>query len=143
MEVSDNVVKNDSPHTPAVTVDAIIDMGAGMIVLLERKNDPQGWALPGGFVEVGETLEQALLREVKEETGLEVEIVRQFHSYSDPNRDPRGHTVSIVFIVRAYGKPHESSPEARKIELFHQMNLPENICFDHRDILMDYFYNRF
>jgi 8-oxo-dGTP diphosphatase len=111
--------------------------------LLERKNDPQGWALPGGFVEVGETLEQALLREVKEETGLEVEIVRQFHSYSDPNRDPRGHTVSIVFIVRAYGKPHESSPEARKIELFHQMNLPENICFDHRDILMDYFYNRF
>jgi 8-oxo-dGTP diphosphatase len=141
MEVSDNEQKKEA--SPRLTVDAIIDMGAGMIVLLERKNQPLGWALPGGFVEYGETAEQAILREVKEETGLEVEIIKQFHTYSDPHRDPRGHTVSVVFLVRGYGQALKSSEEASKIELFHQMNLPENIVFDHRDILMDYFYNRF
>jgi 8-oxo-dGTP diphosphatase len=140
MEETHNAVKKDAPR---ITVDAIIDMGAGMIVLLERANDPQGWALPGGFVEYGETVEQALLREVKEETGLEVEILRQFHTYSAPDRDPRGHTVSVVFLVRAHGKALPSSSEARRIELFHQMNLPENIVFDHKQILVDYFYNRY
>ena len=123
-------------------VDAIIDMGAGMIVLIERANEPHGWALPGGFVEDGETLEDAILREVKEETGLDVELIRQFHTYSDPKRDSRGQSVSTVFVVRGKGKPRYGS-DAKGGELYHQFNLPENIAFDHRQIIEDYFLGRY
>lgn len=126
----------------ALSVDAIIDMGAGLIVLIERQNEPHGWALPGGFVEQGECLEDAVIREVKEETGLEIEIIRQFHTYSDPKRDPRHQSVSTVFVTRGMGTPKASS-DAKAVGLYHQFNLPENIPFDHRQILDDYFLNRY
>ena len=92
------------PVTPLLTVDAIIEV-AGGIVLIERKNPPPGWALPGGFVDVGESLAQAVKREAMEETTLEIELVEQFFSYSDPTRDPRGATVSVVFVARSSGTP--------------------------------------
>jgi ADP-ribose pyrophosphatase YjhB (NUDIX family) len=112
------------------------------VVLIERKNTPNGWALPGGFVDVGETVEEAALREAKEETGLDVELVRQFHVYSDPKRDPRGHTASVVWVAHARGKPRAGS-DAGNVGLYHQMNLPETISFDHRQILTDYFQERY
>lgn len=126
----------------ALSVDAIIDMGAGLIVLIERQNEPHGWALPGGFVDQGECLEDAVIREVKEETGLDIEIVRQFHTYSDPKRDPRQQSISTVFVTRGKGTPKASS-DAKAVNLYHQFNLPENIAFDHRQILDDYFLNRY
>jgi 8-oxo-dGTP diphosphatase len=127
---------------PSLCVDVIIDMGAGMILMVERKNEPHGWALPGGFVDVGETIEEAALREVREECGLDVELVRQFHCYSNPKRDPRSHTVSVVFIARGWGKA-TAGDDAAKCELFHEMNLPANIGFDHRDIIRDYYQGRY
>ena len=130
------------PETPRLTVDLLIDMGAGVVALIKRKNDPQGWALPGGFVEVGETAEEAALREGAEETGLDLELVRQFHVYSDPKRDGRMHTVSVVFVARGYGKPRAGS-DAAEIDFFHDMNMPADICFDHRQILKDYFLGRY
>ena len=117
-------------------------MGAGLIVLIERKNDPKGWALPGGFVDAGESLEDAVLREIKEETGLDIEVVRQFHTYSNPKRDPRIQSVSTVFIARGKGTPKAAS-DAKNVSLYHQFNLPEEIAFDHREILNDYFLNRY
>ena len=134
--------EGNSLDTPKLTVDVIIDMGAGQIVLIERKNAPLGWALPGGFVDVGEAVEEAALREVREETGLEVELVRQFHVYSDPKRDPRQHTASVVFIARGWGKAKAGS-DAQRAELYHEMNLPHEIAFDHRQILRDYFMARY
>lgn len=130
------------PETPRLTVDVLIDMGAGMLVLVKRKNAPHGWALPGGFVEVGETVEEAALREVKEETGLDVELVRLFHVYSDPKRDERFHTASVVFVARGWGEPKAGS-DAADVGLCHEMNLPPEIAFDHRQILRDYFTERY
>ena len=89
-------------RTPFLTVDLIIEMNGG-VVLIERKNPPPGWALPGGFVDHGESLETAAVREAKEETSLDVELVRQFHAYSDPARDARQHNATVVFIARARG----------------------------------------
>jgi 8-oxo-dGTP diphosphatase len=129
-------------ETPKLTVDVIVDMGAGLVAMVRRKNDPQGWALPGGFVDVGESVESAALREVQEEIGLDVELVKQFHVYSDPKRDARGHTVSVTFIARGWGNPRAGS-DAASVELFHEMNLPQDICFDHRQILKDYFGSRY
>jgi ADP-ribose pyrophosphatase YjhB (NUDIX family) len=131
-----------APETPRLCTDLIIEVGAGLVVLIERKNSPNGWALPGGFVDVGETVEEAALREAKEETGLDVELVRQFHVYSDPKRDPRGHTASVVWVAHARGKPRAGS-DAGNVGLYHQMNLPETISFDHRQILTDYFQERY
>jgi len=130
------------PPSPRLCVDLIIDMGAGLIVLIERKNEPAGWALPGGFVDVGETVEEAALREAQEETGLAVELIRQFHVYSDPSRDARGHSASVVFIARGYGKP-KAGDDAATCELYHEMNLPTEIAFDHRQIIRDYFHERY
>lgn len=140
MEEAHNLQNTESPR---VCVDAIIDMGAGQVLLIERKHEPKGWALPGGFVEVGESLEAAVLREIKEETGLQVELVRQFHTYSDPKRDPRGATISTVFIARGHGEPLKSTDETSASGLFHQMNLPADMPFDHRQILTDYFVERY
>jgi ADP-ribose pyrophosphatase YjhB (NUDIX family) len=127
--------------TPRITVDIIIELDEG-IVLIERKNPPHGWALPGGFVDYGESLEAAATREAKEETGLEVELLRQFHTYSDPGRDPRGHTVSTVFVARASGVP-QAADDAQAAGVFQRGNLPEAMAFDHREILEDYLKERY
>ncbi len=131
---------------PAPTVDIIIECetisGKRGIVLIERKNPPPGWAIPGGFVDYGESLEEAAVREAREETCLEVELIRQFHSYSAPDRDPRRHTVSTIFIATAKGKP-KAADDAVKAEIFNAHNLPQEIAFDHRQILDDYFKGRY
>lgn len=126
-----------SIKTPLLTVDIIIRYGKG-IVLIERKNPPYGWALPGGFVEIGESLENAAIREAQEETSLDVKIVEQFHAYSDPGRDPRFHTVTIVFIADGKGIL-KGRDDARRAEIFLQEALPSQIAFDHGLILADYF----
>jgi ADP-ribose pyrophosphatase YjhB (NUDIX family) len=120
-----------------LTVDCIIDINT-KIVLIERKNPPYGWALPGGFVDEGETVEDAVIREMKEETNLNLENLQQFHVYSDPLRDPRGHTVSVVFTAIGVGEP-KAQDDAKEIGLFTSDTLPEDIAFDHRKILSDYF----
>ena len=129
------VYKNPTP-----TVDIIIELDGG-IVLIERRNPPHGWALPGGFVDYGESFEQAAVREAKEETGLGVELVRQFHTYSDPDRDPRQHTASTVFIARAEGTP-AGADDALQAGIFHRDNLPP-LVFDHARIIEDYFSRRY
>jgi ADP-ribose pyrophosphatase YjhB (NUDIX family) len=116
-------------------VDVIIETDGGL-VLVERKNPPPGWALPGGFVDVGESLAQAAAREAREETALEVELDEQFFAYSDPARDPRGATVSVVFLGHARGRPH-AGDDARHVGLFRLDGLPP-LAFDHRQILDDY-----
>ena len=108
------------------------------IVLIKRRNPPYGWAIPGGFVDYGESLEDAALREAKEETSLDVELIRQFHAYSDPRRDPRHHTISTVYIARATGVL-QARDDAIEIGIFTASNLPDEIAFDHRSILDDYF----
>jgi ADP-ribose pyrophosphatase YjhB (NUDIX family) len=123
--------------TPFVTVDIIINYQGG-IVLIARKNEPHGWALPGGFVDVGESIEQAAVREAKEETSLDVLLSEQFHAYSDPKRDPRFHTVSMVFIGTGVGDL-KGADDASHAEVFTQQNLPDHIVFDHRQIIEDYF----
>ncbi len=122
---------------PFTTVDAIIEIDGG-IVIIERSNPPFGWALPGGFVDYGESLEEAVIREAKEETGLTIYDARQFHTYSDPSRDPRFHTVSTVFIAKAKGKPISGSDAAglKVVKLNEIKNL--NFAFDHAKILQDY-----
>ncbi len=124
------------PRNPFPTVDVIIDMG-GRIVLVERRNQPRGWALPGGFIDYGESAEQAAVREAREETGLEVELVEQFHTYSAPDRDPRFHTLSVVFLARADGTPR-GGDDARRAELFSPHELPEPMAFDHARIISDW-----
>ncbi|MEC4685050.1 MAG: NUDIX hydrolase [Nitrospirota bacterium] len=126
---------------PLPTVDLIIEYNSG-IILIRRRNPPHGWALPGGFVDYGESLEAAAVREAKEETGLDVELVRQFHAYSEPERDSRFHTITIVYIARAKGVPR-AGDDATDVGVFARDNLPEDIAFDHRDILMDYFEKRY
>jgi ADP-ribose pyrophosphatase YjhB (NUDIX family) len=123
---------------PFPTVDIIIELSDHGVVLIKRKNVPLGWALPGGFVDYGESLEEAAVREAREETGLCVELIRQLHTYSDPRRDPRHHTITTVFIARAEGEP-VGSDDAAAAAVFTKDTLPENIVFDHRDILRDYF----
>jgi 8-oxo-dGTP diphosphatase len=126
------------PHrNPLLTVDIIIECQDG-IVLIERRNPPLGWALPGGFVDYGESLESAAVREAAEETSLEIRLVEQLHTYSDPGRDPRHHTVSTVFIARAEGLPR-AADDALKAKIFNAGNLPTPIVFDHPTILRDYF----
>jgi len=125
-------------RAPLLTVDIIIELEGRGVVLINRKNPPFGWALPGGFVDYGETLEEAAVREALEETSLQVELTRQFHAYSDPNRDPRGHTVAVVFIARASGEP-KAADDAQEAGIFQADALPSPLAFDHRQILTDYF----
>jgi len=122
-------------RNPVPTVDVIIEI-KGRIVLIKRRNPPYGWALPGGFVDYGETLEDAARREAFEETGLRVSLAGQFHTYSDPKRDPRLHTVSTVFLAKAEGQP-VGGDDALEAALFEPGNLPA-LVFDHEKILDDY-----
>lgn len=121
---------------PYPTVDIIIEIQGG-IILIKRKNPPYGWALPGGFVDYGEALEDAAIREAKEETGLDITLILQFHTYSDPHRDSRFHTISTVYIAKADGIP-KGGDDALEARVFNKDNLPDNIIFDHKDIIRDY-----
>jgi len=123
---------------PLLTVDIIIEVSGG-VVLIERKNPPHGWALPGGFVDYGESIERAAMREAKEETSLDVRLVEQFYTYSDPGRDPRHHTVSTVFVASANGAPC-GADDAKTAGVFGENQLPAPIVFDHSRILSDYFH---
>ena len=131
-----------TPRNPIPTVDIIIEVEGGGIVLIRRKNPPYGWALPGGFVDYGESVEEAAVREAREETSLEVELKRQFHVYSSPDRDPRGHTLSVVFIATARGTPR-GGDDAAEARVFTRDQLPSQIAFDHAQILRDYFEGRY
>jgi len=127
-------------RNPFPTVDIIIQTGKqkGRIVLIKRKNPPFGWALPGGFVDYGESLESAAKREAEEETSLKVELLYQLGAYSDPSRDPRHHTISVVFVGRATGMP-KAADDAIDVGVFDRHSLPKLMAFDHKEILRDYF----
>ncbi len=127
-----------NPRNPIPTVDIIIELESGGIILIRRKNPPPGWALPGGFVDYGESLETAAVREALEETSLQVQLVELFHVYSDPNRDPRQHTMSTVFIATASGTPR-GEDDAAEAGVFSEQDLPPQLAFDHSQILRDYF----
>ncbi len=129
------------PVTPPIAADCIIETGGG-IVLIRRRNPPPGWAIPGGFMDPGESLEETAVREAREETGLSVELVRQLHAYSDPGRDPRGPTVAVVFVGRAEGVP-KGGDDAAEARVFTRDTLPPDLAFDHRQILDDYFSGRY
>lgn len=124
-------------RNPLPTVDIIIEL-AGGIVLIERKNEPFGWALPGGFVDYGEKLEDAARREALEETGLQVDGLRLLGCYSDPRRDPRKHTITAVYIAGSAAGTPAAGDDAGSLALFPPDSLPQNLCFDHNDILQDY-----
>jgi ADP-ribose pyrophosphatase YjhB (NUDIX family) len=123
-------------RTPFVAVDIIIRYKGG-IVLVKRSTEPFGWALPGGLVEYGETLEQAAVREAKEETNLDITLVKQLHTYSDPKRDPRNHCVSVVFVAEGKGEM-KPSDETSEVEVCMENMIPK-LCFNHNQVIMDYF----
>jgi 8-oxo-dGTP diphosphatase len=136
-----------TPKTPYLTTDGIIeiyddkDIFQG-IVLIERKNEPRGLALPGGFVDVGERVEDALVREMKEETNLDVSISRVLGIYSDPKRDPRFHTASVVYVAKAKGEP-KGGDDAKEAKLYSLDAIPmEKLVFDHTKIVQDYLHSR-
>ncbi|BHH84560.1 NUDIX domain-containing protein [Desulforhopalus sp. 52FAK] len=126
-------------RNPIPTVDIIIEI-EDKIVLIERKNPPHGWALPGGFVDYGESYETAAVREAEEETTIKVTNLQQFKTYSNPDRDPRQHTASTVFIATGTNNPI-AADDALKAELFSEDNLPE-LVFDHQEILKDYYMSK-
>lgn len=135
-----------TPKTPYLTTDGIIELYEGEtfkgIVLIERSNDPKGLAIPGGFVDVGESVEDALVREMKEETNLDVQISRLLGVYSDPKRDPRFHTASVVFIAKAQGQP-KGGDDAKDAKLYALEEIPmDQLVFDHGAILKDYLSQR-
>ncbi|HSD97114.1 MAG TPA: NUDIX hydrolase [Sulfuricaulis sp.] len=128
------------PKTPALTTDIIIELKDRPdvpIVLIRRKNPPHGWALPGGFVDVGESLEHAAVREAEEETALRVTLKLLLGCYSNPTRDPRGHTASAVYVAEAVGEPR-AQDDAAGVAIFSPEGLPSPLAFDHARILRDY-----
>ncbi|MDH5368934.1 MAG: NUDIX hydrolase [Gammaproteobacteria bacterium] len=131
---------NYRPTTPLLAADIIIeliDKPGRPIVLIERKNPPYGWAIPGGFVDVGERLEIAAIREAKEEVCLDVSLKALLGLYSDPARDDRGHTVTAVYVAEAQGEP-EAADDAKNLAIFEIHNLPDQLAFDHAQVLVDY-----
>jgi len=133
-----------SQRHPRLTVDVIITRPGHplLLVLVKRRNPPLGWALPGGFVSFGEPVEAAAEREAKEETGLDVRLVRQFHVYSEPGRDPRGYTITVVFIGEAEGEP-TGGDDAAEARFFSVDALPPDVVFDHEEIIRDFFSKRY
>jgi len=130
------------PITPAIAVDIIIELAKGhRIVLIERRFEPKGWAIPGGFVDVGETLEHAAVREAREETGLSVRLKCLLGCYSSPDRDPRGHTVSAVYVAEAEGEPL-AQDDAKALQICDPQAPPKPLAFDHELILGDYLHYR-
>ncbi len=128
------------PRNPTPTVDIIIeliDRPARPIVLIERRNPPYGWAIPGGFIDYGESVEAAACREALEETCLQVTLLEQFQVYSAPQRDPRQHTLSVVLIATATGQP-QAADDAKNLGVFEPWQFPDSLCFDHGRILRDY-----
>lgn len=124
-------------RNPTPTVDIIIELPDERIVLIERKNPPRGWALPGGFVDEGECVEHAAVREALEETELEVTLTELLYVYSNPARDPRQHTMSTVFVGTSTGTPI-AADDASAVACFALDELPQDLCFDHAEILHDY-----
>jgi ADP-ribose pyrophosphatase YjhB (NUDIX family) len=124
-------------RNPVPTVDIIIEFQGQGLVLVERANPPHGWALPGGFVDYGESLETAAIREAREETGLTVTLLGQFHTYSDPRRDPRRHTITTVYVAQGFGVP-QAATDARGLAIFAPEDLPPVLAFDHSLILAEY-----
>lgn len=143
MEVIEKIMQTNNfrPTTPLIAADTIIEVmdinQRLMIVLIERKNPPYGWAIPGGFVDVGETIEQAAIREAKEEVCLDVELTCLLGIYSDPTRDTRGHTATAVYIAKAAGMPR-AADDAKSVALFNINDLPDELAFDHAQVLQDY-----
>ena len=129
---------------PRITADTIITRPEDprRVVLVRRRNPPHGWALPGGFVEYGESVEQAAAREAAEETGLMVTRLRQFHVYSDPSRDPRAHTITVVFTCEAAGDL-VGGDDAAEARFFDVSALPHDLAFDHAGILEDFVSGRY
>ena len=125
------------PAVPVPTVDVIIEVGS-RIVLIRRKHPPPGWAIPGGFIDAGETAQDAAVREALEETGLGVTLTDLLGVYSDPKRDPRKHTISTVYIGKSQGSPI-GGDDAADARLFGEEDLPSPLAFDHAKILADYF----
>jgi len=126
-------------RNPAPTVDIVIACPGRGVVLIERANAPHGWALPGGFVDYGESVENAAVREALEETGLHVELTGLLGVYSDPGRDPRKHTVSVVFTAQPLNLSRlKAGDDAKGVKIFTLDNLPEVLAFDHAVILADY-----
>jgi ADP-ribose pyrophosphatase YjhB (NUDIX family) len=123
---------------PVPTVDIIIRFEGKGIILIRRKNPPYGWALPGGFIDYGESAEEAARREAQEETNITVKDLRQFKVYSAPDRDPRRHTITVVFTAKGQGEPR-ALDDAAELALFKKEELPEDIAFDHGHIISDYF----
>jgi ADP-ribose pyrophosphatase YjhB (NUDIX family) len=121
---------------PRVSADVIVTIG-GKILLVKRRNPPYGWAIPGGFIEYGESAEDAAARELREETGIGLEDLAQFHVYSEPGRDPRFHTVTVVFTATSSDTPI-AGDDAAEISLFNPDELPSPLAFDHGQILEDY-----
>ncbi len=135
-----------TPTTPYVSVDGVVEVYKDSvflgIVLIERKNIPLGLALPGGFVDVGEKVEDALVREMQEELTLNVEISKLLGVYSDPKRDERFHTVSVVFVAKAYNFP-EAADDAKEAKVYKLDEIPLNsLVFDHKEIVQDYLAQR-
>ena len=132
-------------RNPIPTIDIIIeliDRPHRPIIFIERLNPPHGWALPGGFVDEGESLETAAVREAHEEIGLDVRLIEQFHLYSAPDRDPRQHTISMVFIATATGHPI-AQDDAKSVGIFAPWEIPPQLCFDHGQIIADYLQYRY
>lgn len=130
------------PETPLLAADLVIELldEPGRIVLIERRNEPRGWALPGGFVDIGERVEQAAVREAEEETGLRVRLKTLLGVYSDPERDPRGHAVSVVYVAEARGEPR-GGDDAGRAQAFDPAD-PPALAFDHAKVLDDYLHWR-
>ena len=131
-------MSGEKQRNPIPTVDIIIELEGRGIVLIDRRNPPYGWAIPGGYLDYGESLEEAAVREAREETTLEVELQEQFYTYSQPDRDPRHHTVTTVYLARAEGEP-VAADDAKGIGVFTEDTLPTPLVFDHEKILKDYF----